>query len=105
MNYEIYSYLCGKLQTRIAIISMATTIRETESGIRTSGMDTAEALWTIIAAQPRKVRKELAIRLQNDLSSTRHRITELDKAIEDVKMGRLSGPFSTPEELIEHLKI
>ena len=62
---------------------MATTIRETESGIRTSGMDTAEALWTIIAAQPRKVRKELAIRLQNDLSSTRHRITELDKAIED----------------------
>ena len=68
MNYEIYSYLCGKLQTRIAIISMATTIRETESGIRTSGMDTAEALWTIIAAQPRKVRKELAIRLQNDLS-------------------------------------
>ena len=37
MNYEIYSYLCGKLQTRIAIISMATTIRETESGIRTSG--------------------------------------------------------------------
>ena len=75
MNYEIYSYLCGKLQTRIAIISMATTIRETESGIRTSGKNPC------------------------------HRTTELDKAIEDVKMGRLSGPFSTPEELFEHLKI
>ena len=54
---------------------MATTIRETESGIRTSGKNPC------------------------------HRTTELDKAIEDVKMGRLSGPFSTPVELFEHLKI
>ncbi|MDD7525683.1 MAG: hypothetical protein SPK22_07410 [Alloprevotella sp.] len=70
-----------------------------------SKINTIDALWAIISAQPRKVRKELAMRLQIELPSCRRRITGLDKAMNDVKEGRVSGPFKTAEELFEHLKI
>lgn len=29
----------------------------------------------------------------------------IDEAIEDIRMGRVSNPFSTPEEVFEHLGI
>ena len=29
----------------------------------------------------------------------------IDEALEDVRSGRVSGPFSTPEEVFEHLGI
>ena len=29
----------------------------------------------------------------------------IDQAMEDVRQGRMSGPFSTPEEVFEHLGI
>ena len=29
----------------------------------------------------------------------------IDEALEDVRLGRVSGPFSTPEEVFEHLGI
>lgn len=29
----------------------------------------------------------------------------IDEAMEDVRLGRVSGPFSTPEEVYEHLGI
>jgi len=68
-------------------------------------MSTIDALWTIIAAQPKKVRKALAIRLQNELAAPAKKKTGLEEAMEDVRMGRVSGPFSTTEELFEHLGI
>lgn len=81
---------------------MEATIRGTESG---TGINTTDALWAIISSQPRKVRKELAIRLANELPITHHHSTGLDQALKDVKEGRVSGPFNTPEELFKHLNL
>ena len=82
-------------------IMEATTIG-TKSG---TGINTTDALWAIISAQPRKIRKELAIRLHEEFPITHRYATELDQALRDVKEGRVSGPFNTPEELFEHLKL
>ena len=71
----------------------------------TANINTTDALWAIISAQPRKVRKELAIRFQEDLPVAHRHATELDLALQDVKEGRVSGPFNTPAELFEHLKL
>ena len=81
---------------------MEATIRGTESG---AGITTTDALWAIISAQPRKVRKELAIRLADELAITHRHSTELDQALKDVKEERVSGPFNTPEELFKHLNL
>ncbi|MDD6472140.1 MAG: hypothetical protein PUF62_03780 [Bacteroidales bacterium] len=81
---------------------MEAIIRGTESG---SGINTTDALWAIISAQPRKVRKELAMRLQDEFPMTPRCENELDHALKDVKEGRMSEPFNTPEELFKHLKI
>lgn len=81
---------------------MEATTRGTKSS---TGINTADALWAIISTQPRKVRKELAIRLQDEFPIMHHHVTELDQALRDAKEGRISGPFNTPEELFEHLKI
>ena len=81
---------------------MEATIKGTKSG---ASINTADALWALISAQPRKVRKELAIRLQDEFPITHRHETELDLALKDAREGRVSGPFNTPEELFEHLKI
>ena len=81
---------------------MESTIQEKKPG---TNINTADALWAIISAQPRKVRKELAIRLQDEFPIKDRHATGLDEALEDIKEGRMSGPFYTPDELFEHLKV
>ena len=81
---------------------MESTIQEKKPG---TNIYTADALWAIISAQPRKVRKELAIRLQDEFPIKNRHANGLDEALEDIKEGRMSGPFYTPEELFEHLQV
>ncbi|MGM9798280.1 MAG: hypothetical protein ACI3ZY_12080 [Parabacteroides sp.] len=81
---------------------MESTIQKTKSGV---SINPTDALWAIISTQPRKVRKELAIRLQDEFPIKNRHATGLDQALEDIKEGRVSGPFNTPEELFEHLQL
>ena len=81
---------------------MEATVRTTKSG---TGIDTADALWAIISAQPRKIRKELAMRLQNEFPRAARHTTELDQAVQEAEDGRVSGPFNSAEELFKHLGI
>ncbi|MGM9703955.1 MAG: hypothetical protein ACI3YZ_10505 [Prevotella sp.] len=68
-------------------------------------IETVDALWAIISTQPKKIRKALAERLQCDIQDVRSRKTGLDKALEDVKKGRVSGPFNSVDELFDHLNL
>lgn len=68
-------------------------------------IETVDALWAIISTQPKKIRKALAERLQCEIQDVRSRKTGLDKALEDVKKGRVSGPFNSVDELFDHLNL
>ena len=68
-------------------------------------IETVDALWAIISTQPKKIRKALAERLQCEIQDVRSRKTGLDKALEDVKKGRVSGPFNSADELFDHLNL
>lgn len=83
---------------------MATT-RTSGYHISVSKIDTVDALWTIISAQPRKIRKALAERLQDEFANVQSRKTGLDRALEDVEKGRVSGPFKSLDELFDHLSV
>lgn len=68
-------------------------------------IETVDALWAIISTQPKKIRKALAERLQCEIQDVRSRKTGLDKALEDVKKRRVSGPFNSVDELFDHLNL
>ena len=102
----MYRILWNIIHTFASVLTrktiMESTIQEKKPG---TNINTADALWAIISAQPRKVRKELAIRLQDEFPTKNRHATGLDEALEDIKEGRMSGPFCTPEELFEHLQV
>ena len=58
-----------------------------------------------IAAQPKKIRRALAERLQGELVNAKSKKTGLDKALDDVENGLVSGPFNSADELFKHLNV
>ena len=68
-------------------------------------IDTVDALWAIISSQPKKIRRALAERLQGELVNAKSRKTGLDKALDDVENGLVSGPFNSADELFKHLNV
>ncbi|MGM9697797.1 MAG: hypothetical protein ACI3Y0_04050 [Prevotella sp.] len=81
----------------------ATSTSEYDTSV--NKIETVDALWAIISTQPKKIRKALAERLQCGFHDVRSRKTGLDKALEDVKKGRVSGPFNSVDELFDHLNL
>ena len=68
-------------------------------------IDTVDALWAIISSQPKKIRRALAERLQGELVNAQSKKTGLDKALDDVENGLVSGPFNSADELFKHLNV
>ena len=68
-------------------------------------IDTVDALWAIISSQPKKIRRALAERLQGELVNAKSKKTGLDKALDDVENGLVSGPFNSADELFKHLNV
>ena len=68
-------------------------------------IDTVDALWAIISSQPKKIRRALAERLQGELVNAKSKKTGLDKALDDVENGFVSGPFNSADELFKHLNV
>ena len=68
-------------------------------------IDTVDALWAIISSQPKKIRRALAERLQGELVNAKSKKTGLDKALDDVENGLVSGTFNSADELFKHLNV
>lgn len=68
-------------------------------------IDTVDALWAIFSSQPKKIRRALAERLQGELVNAKSKKTGLDKALDDVENGLVSGPFNSADELFKHLNV
>ena len=68
-------------------------------------IDTVDALWAIISSQPKKIRRALAERLQGELVNAKSKKTGLNKALDDVENGLVSGPFNSADELFKHLNV
>lgn len=66
---------------------------------------TIDDLWALISAQPKRIRKALSLRLQQELSDEQKSVSGVDKALEDVKKGYISKPFDSADELFLHLGI
>ena len=67
-------------------------------------IDPVAALQAIISSQPKK-RRALAERLQGELVNAKSKKTGLDKALDDVENGLVSGPFNSADELFKHLNV
>ena len=51
----------------------------------------------------KKIRRALAVRWQSELPKANVKKTGLEEALEDVRNGRVSGPFNTVDELMRSL--
>lgn len=78
---------------------------DTSSAINGASVSTLDALWALISVQPQKVKQILASRLLSDLSKEDRNMKSLDKALEDVRCGRVSEQFDSAEGLFKHLGI
>ena len=78
---------------------------DTSSAINGASVSTLDALWALISVQPQKVKQILASRLLSDLSKEDRNMKSLDKALEDVRCGRVSEQFDSAVGLFKHLGI
>lgn len=58
---------------------------------------------SILPTLKRVVKAFKGVTIDNSVSEVRKK-SGLDEALEDVRAGRVSGPFNSMEELMEHLK-